>query len=350
LKLSVDKQSRVPLYLQLRDSVKYYISTGEIQSNQRLPTVNGLARELGVNFETVRKAYKELEREGLLSSKRGLGTFVIGHEVPKAALSPGNQPKSAWMDAIKQAVNQLLQLGMDPDEIKRSLEEIRAQAVLENQKRYVLFAECNTLQANEISRELRRHLPLEVRPVLIKDLPQLLKNRAKIDAQLAAVVTTGFHLNEVRASLRDHPVRIEFVITNMSPETRHKIEAFSKKSRFAFICRDAESIGLYKDTLKADLRLESDLLCCTVKEKAKLDAVLRSSDVLLVSPGAYNRVRKLAPPKLPVFNVIDRVDPVSLRIARESILGSEGPREVRALGTSEESADCRFRSPRSGPA
>lgn len=322
MKLSVDKQSRVPLYLQLRDSVKYYISTGEIQSNQQLPTVNGLAKELGVNFETVRKAYKELEREGLLSSKRGMGTFVSGHGVSRAVLASGSQPKLAWIDSIKQAVNQLLQLGMEPDEVKRSLGEICAQAVLNNQKRYVLFAECNTLQATEISRELRQHLPLEVKPVLIKDLPQLLKNRAKIDSQLVAVVTTGFHLNEVRMVLRDQPVRIEFIITNMSPETRHKIEAFSKKSRFAFICRDAESIGLYKDTLRADLRLESDLFCCTVSEKAKLEVALKSSDVLLVSPAAYNRVRKLASPKLPIFNVMDRVDPVSLRIVRGSILGT----------------------------
>jgi len=328
LRLSVDKQSRVPLYLQLRDSVKYYISTGEIQSNQQLPTVNGLAGELGVNFETVRKAYKELEREGLLSSKRGVGTFVSGHGVPKAVSSPGSQSKSAWIEAIKQAVRQLLQLGMQAEDVKRSLDAIRVQAVLENQKRYVLFAECNTLQATEISRELRRHLPLEVKPVLIKDLQQLRKNNAKIDPRLVAVVTTGFHLNEVRTLLRDQAVKIEFIITNMSPETRHKIEAFPKKSHFAFICRDAESIGLYKDTLKADLRLESDLFCCTVKEKAKLDAALKSSDVLLVSPAAYNRVRKLAPPKLPVFNVMDRVDPVSLQIARESILGSERRREV----------------------
>jgi DNA-binding transcriptional regulator YhcF (GntR family) len=322
LKLSVDKQSRVPLYLQLRDSVKYYISTGEIQSNQQLPTVNGLAKELGVNFETVRKAYKDLEREGLLVSKRGMGTFVSGHGTPKVALSPASQSESAWIDSIKRAVNQLLQMGMEPDEVKRSLDEIRTQAVLQNQKRYVLFAECNNLQAAEISRELRKHLPLEVKPVLIKDLPQLLNSKAQIDSQLVAVVTTGFHLNEVRTILKDQPVRIEFIITNMSPETRHKIEAFSKKSRFAFICRDAESIGLYKDTLKADLRLESDLFCCTVNEKAKLGAALKSSDVLLVSPAAYHRVRKLAPPKLPVFNVMDRVDPVSLRIVEGSILRS----------------------------
>jgi len=327
LKLSVDKQSRVPLYLQLRDSVKYYISTGEAQSNQQLPTVNGLAKELGVNFETVRKAYKELEREGLLSSKRGMGTFVSGHGVSRAVPSPTGQPKSACIDSIKRAVNQLLQMGAQPDEVKRSLDQICAQAVLESQKRYVLFAECNTLQATEISRELRKHLPLEVKPVLIKDLQQLFNNNAKIDPRLVAVVTTGFHLNEVRTILRDQAVRTEFIITNMSPETRHKIEAFSKKSRFAFICRDAESIGLYKDTLKADLQLESDLLCCTVHEKAKLNDALKSSDVLLVSPAAYNRVRKLASPKLPVFNVMDRLDPVSLRIVKGSILGASERRQ-----------------------
>ena len=52
--------NKVPLYLQLKDLIKYYISTGAIQADHQLPAVNALAKELGINFETVRKAYKEL--------------------------------------------------------------------------------------------------------------------------------------------------------------------------------------------------------------------------------------------------------------------------------------------------
>lgn len=321
MKLSVDKHSKVPLYLQLRDSVKYYISTGEFEYNQQLPTVNGLARELGVNFETVRKAYKELEREGLLSTKRGLGTFVNGRAASKAFWSPNAESKSDLASSAKLAIKQLLRSGTPADEIKRWIDRICDQAARENLRRYVVFAECNTLQAKEISRELHKYLQIDVRPVLIKTLKEHFRRVAAKDPRLLAVITTGFHLNEVRTIVGDHPIKTEFVITNMSPETRRKIEAFPKTSRFAFICRDPESIGLYKDTLKAELQLGSDLPCCTIREKEKVAAALKASDVLLVTPGAYDKVCKLASRKLPVFNVIDHVDPGSLRIVKESILG-----------------------------
>lgn len=332
MKLSVDKQSKVPLYLQLRDSVKYYISTGEIHENQQLPTVNGLAKELEVNFETVRKAYKELEREGLLSTKRGLGTYVSGRAVSRELSSGHPQSKSDLANSAKLAIKQLLESGTSADEIKRWVDRIRGQAALENQKRYAIFAECNTLQANEISRELCKYLQIEVRPILIKDLKEHFRKSASKDPRLLAVITTGFHLNEIRTILADHPVRTEFVITNMSPETRRKIEAFPKNSRFAFICRDPESIGLYKDTLRAELQLGSNLPCCTIGERDKVAAALKSSDVLLVTPGAYKKLRKLVSGKIPFFNVIDHVDLGSLRIVKERILGpDEKPRSTWPL-------------------
>jgi DNA-binding transcriptional regulator YhcF (GntR family) len=328
MRLSVNKLSKVPLYLQLRDSVKYYISTGEFQYNQQLPTINQVAKELGVNFETVRKAYKELEREELLSTKRGLGTFVNGRIASQALVSPNSHSKSSLAESAKHALSQWLQSGATREEIKLWVDQLTEHPPRGNQKRYVLFAECNTLQAGEISRELHKHLQIEVRPVLIKDLKEHFNRAPSTDPKLLAVITTGFHLNEVRRILVDRPVKTEFVITNMSPETRRKVEAFPKTSRFAFICRDPGSIGLYRDTLKAELQLSSDLPCCTVGEKDKVAAALRSADVLLVTPGAYNKVRKMAPPKQPVFNVIDRVDPVSLQIVKQRVLGSSEQRHT----------------------
>lgn len=324
MRIAVDKQSKVPLYLQLKDSVKYYISTGEIQYDQQLPTVNGLAKQLEVNFETVRKAYKELEREGLLSTKRGVGTYVSGAAASHVVLSSARESSTDPAVAAKSAIKQLILGGTSGEEIKRWIEGISKQLWSENQKRYVLFVECNTLQATEIARELRHCLHIDVRPMLIKDLKDHLRKTAFRDAGLLAVITTGFHLNEVRTIIGDRPIETEFVITNMSPETRRKIEAFPKNSRFTFICRDPESIRLYKDTLRTELQLNSDLPCCTIGDKEKVAAALKSSDALLVTPGAYNRVRRKVSGRIPFFNVIDHVDPGSIRVVKDRILALNG--------------------------
>ena len=99
IKWFVDRENKVPLYLQLKDLIKYYISTGAIQDNDQLPGVVKLAEELGVNFDTIRKAYKELEREELISMIRGKGTFATLH---KKASMPKKMPKiSLEIDPIE---------------------------------------------------------------------------------------------------------------------------------------------------------------------------------------------------------------------------------------------------------
>ncbi len=56
----IDKTNKVPLYLQLKDQIKYYISTGSLKMQEQLPPFKVLAKELGINFQTVRQAYQEL--------------------------------------------------------------------------------------------------------------------------------------------------------------------------------------------------------------------------------------------------------------------------------------------------
>jgi len=74
--IQVNRQSGTPLYLQIVDQVKYLIATGGFQPGERLPSIRQLAVDLRVNFNTVAHAYKELGREGVISTQLGLGSFV----------------------------------------------------------------------------------------------------------------------------------------------------------------------------------------------------------------------------------------------------------------------------------
>jgi GntR family transcriptional regulator len=72
----VEGTSGVPVYLQLREQILHAIARGTLKSGDQLPTVREVAVDLTINPNTVNRAYAELEREGLLSSRRGRGTFV----------------------------------------------------------------------------------------------------------------------------------------------------------------------------------------------------------------------------------------------------------------------------------
>jgi GntR family transcriptional regulator len=76
LRLRVDPRNGEPLGLQLGRQLRLALATGRLRPGDRLPAAREMAAELGVNFHTVRNAYGDLEREGLLSCEQGRGTFV----------------------------------------------------------------------------------------------------------------------------------------------------------------------------------------------------------------------------------------------------------------------------------
>ncbi len=320
----VDTNNKVPLYLQLKDLIKYYISTGAIQADHQLPAVNTLAKELGVNFETVRKAYKELEKDGLLSMKRGQGTHVLLSNIPPAPVKSAAIVEEGLLDATKRIINRHLQQGMSLEEAQKIMMQAFDEVSAAGAQPEIIFTECNTLQVKEISQLLKSYLGRPIKPVLLKDLRDELQNISPEASRPLTVVTTGFHVNEVRETTRNLPVNIHVLLTNMSLETRRKLDAFGKNARFGFICRDEESIALYKDVLKVELdNSQLDLTCATAAEKSKVTALLKSADVLLVSPPVYEEIKRIAPPELPIFNVFDRVDPMALKIIKDSILAGD---------------------------
>lgn len=74
--ITVDLRARKQLYEQLVDNIKNLILMGELAPDEKLPSVRNLARELGINPNTIQKAYTELERQGVIVSLPGRGSVV----------------------------------------------------------------------------------------------------------------------------------------------------------------------------------------------------------------------------------------------------------------------------------
>ena len=72
----VDSADPTPLYAQLDRSIRAAIASGRLRAGDKLPTVRQLAVELRINANTVAKVYAELERLGIVETRRGVGTFV----------------------------------------------------------------------------------------------------------------------------------------------------------------------------------------------------------------------------------------------------------------------------------
>jgi GntR family transcriptional regulator len=73
---NIDIHSNVAVYLQIENHVQFAISSGKLNAGDQLPSVRELSERLGVNPNTVAKAYRDLEVMGLLYTRRGMGVFV----------------------------------------------------------------------------------------------------------------------------------------------------------------------------------------------------------------------------------------------------------------------------------
>ena len=72
----IDYNSGLPVWIQVKNRIAYLIGTGEYAPGDRLPTVRALAVDLDISYNTVNRAYMDLEREGYITTRKGRGTFV----------------------------------------------------------------------------------------------------------------------------------------------------------------------------------------------------------------------------------------------------------------------------------
>ena len=110
--------SGVPIYLQLMEQVKHAIETGALRPGDQLPGMRPLAEELVINPNTVAKAYRELEHEGVIELRHGAGAFVSGNAGTKKL----TDKVRAGQTLVAAAVERLRARGVTDEEIRRLFE------------------------------------------------------------------------------------------------------------------------------------------------------------------------------------------------------------------------------------
>ncbi|MGE5579384.1 MAG: GntR family transcriptional regulator [Bacillota bacterium] len=115
----IDASSGTPIYRQITDQVRQAIAGGTLRPGDRLPAVRDLAVELAVNPNTIAKAYQDLERDGVIETSRGRGTYVSS---AKSAV-----PESERVKRLRPVIDRLIAeaylLGISEDDLGRLLQE-----------------------------------------------------------------------------------------------------------------------------------------------------------------------------------------------------------------------------------
>jgi len=106
--------SGVPVYLQLIEQVKHAIDVGALRAGEQLPAIRRVAEDLVINPNTVAKAYRDLDHEGVIELRQGAGAFVAEH-----GRGGHVETVKAGQPLLQAAIDRLRESGLSLDEIRR---------------------------------------------------------------------------------------------------------------------------------------------------------------------------------------------------------------------------------------
>ncbi|MDE2887001.1 MAG: GntR family transcriptional regulator [Gemmatimonadota bacterium] len=119
LPLRIDSANGVPIYVQMMEQIRYQMARGALKPNEELPSVRELAGQYLINPNTVARAYRELERDGLIYKKRGLGTFVAERDVTISR----EEKLEIVRELLDRALVQGVELELSPEEMEQVIRE-----------------------------------------------------------------------------------------------------------------------------------------------------------------------------------------------------------------------------------
>lgn len=124
----IDYGCGLPVWIQVKNRIAYLIGSGAFRAADRLPTVRALAVDLDISYNTVNRAYMDLEREGYITTRKGRGTFVAERHAVGADHAADTPVELLADDLIRTCTN----AGMADDDILALVQARLAQKKLAN--------------------------------------------------------------------------------------------------------------------------------------------------------------------------------------------------------------------------
>ena len=122
--LTIDARHSTPLHVQLDHQIRAAIATRKLSPGAQLPTVRQLAVELSVNANTIARVYVDLERAGVLETRRGVGTFVASQPALAAPRAGHRDPELAAI--VRRCLNEAAARGFSASDVARLITQLAA--------------------------------------------------------------------------------------------------------------------------------------------------------------------------------------------------------------------------------
>lgn len=239
--IKVNPKLSVPIYRQISDALNLAIKKGELADRSRLPTVQELSEMLNVSRGTVKMAYDELERLGVIEKVQGRGTFVNFRSEDEVSR------KDKAMEAIDGMLDRLEDLGFSAAEINIFLNlKMRERASRFDNVKIALF-ECNPEALSDITEQIRNINSADIYSYILESVQ---KNPYKLRESYDIVVTTHYHADDVE-KLMPESTRVVRAALRLTPECLSGIVKLRAGQRIGIACYSERFGALLGNTCKS---------------------------------------------------------------------------------------------------
>lgn len=300
--LRVNRQSSVPVHVQLTTQVRHLIETGHLKPGMQLPTVRQLAGFLRINRNTAARALADLLKDGYLESRQGRGTFVV--EQP-----PTRQGRAARSleRLVEETTEKARRLGFTHEELLATVAARAPQAGRRTRtpKLRALLVECNWEELNRYRETLEAELPLAVDRVLADELPARAAQEPGFLAGYRVVVTTFFHIHEVKAAVPAEGPPVVALLSEANISTLLRLTELPAGTTVGLVCTTSTgSQNLLRSVQSAGLTQIAPVLA-SADDPWSIGRMLELTRIVLCSEQGAARIRKMIPPDVELI-VSDR--------------------------------------------
>ena len=313
--MQLKRRAGIPLYVQIKDLLIEKIQSGKMRG-KRLPPVRSVAETLGVNPNTVLRAYNELSKDGYVNGAVGKGTFITTSPYD---LRKQNR-RELLLKSIEHSLEEALSLEFTIEEYQQSVTDYIQDKKEHMHNICLIFIECNVEQLTYFTEHLDIDPHIQRVPVLLDDLRARSKDALNKVRGADIIVTSFYHLDEVRKYFAH--MKKPIVGINLEPEVRTLIEiAKIDPSRTVGIV--TSSLQCRKEITEILLTTNihfSTLLQTNSSDPDEIGKLVKSCSAVLVSPHQKELVQKRAYPGTKVIEFVFSPDKTSINNLKVAIL------------------------------
>ena len=312
--LQVNRQSSVPVHVQLTTQIRHLIEAGHLKPGVQLPTVRQLAGFLRINRNTAARALADLLRDGYLESQQGRGTFVV----ERPPTREGRAARSLEV-LVEETLERARRLGFTHEELLVTVAARAPYAGMRPRPARVraLLVECNWEELTRYREELETALPVSVDRVLAEELPARMAQEPGFLSGYRVVVTTFFHIHEVKAAVPAEGPPVVALLSRANISTLLRLTELPPGATVGLVCTTATgSQNLLRSLQSAGLSHIAPVLA-SADDPWSLSRMLEITRIVLCSEQGASRIRKTLPPDVELI-VSDRtLDRGGLELLRD---------------------------------